>query len=84
MAQFEPEPIPASKDPAVVLNYVYLQFQLLSIVLEGVENVKLFERHVEPFRKDTGTIVLADGTDWDPGSGRGFYGWDGTTWFYLG
>lgn len=27
-------------------------------------------------------IVFADG--WDPGSGPGFYGWNGSAWVFLG
>ncbi len=33
-------------------------------------------QHVEPPRKYDGLFAFADGTDWDPGSGRGVYYWD--------
>lgn len=33
-------------------------------------------QHVEPDRLYEGMLVFADGTDWDPGSGRGFYYYD--------
>lgn len=29
-------------------------------------------------------IVFADGINWDPGSGAGFYGWNGSAWAFLG
>jgi hypothetical protein len=29
--------------------------------------------HAEPVRYWAGTVVYADGTDWDPGSGEGLY-----------
>lgn len=29
--------------------------------------------HAEPAKMRAGMIVLADGTDWDPGSGAGLY-----------
>ena len=33
---------------------------------------------VAPFPPVTGQLVIADGTSWDPGSGRGLYYYDGT------
>lgn len=40
--------------------------------------------HAEPERPYEGMLVIADGTDWDPGSGMGYYWWDGATWSFLG
>lgn len=40
--------------------------------------------HAAPVKLVTGTIVLADGTDWNPGSGAGFYGYYGGSWHKLG
>jgi len=34
------------------------------------------------FRVD-GTLVYADGTSWDPGSGEGFYAYYNSTWNKL-
>lgn len=31
-----------------------------------------------------GQIVRADGTNWDPGSGDGFYGYHSGAWVFLG
>ena len=42
------------------------------------------ELHVEPTRPRAGLVVLADGTDWDPGSGAGFYGYYAGAWHKLG
>jgi hypothetical protein len=40
--------------------------------------------HAEPARLREGMVVLADGTDWDPGFGAGFYGYYGAAWVKLG
>lgn len=34
--------------------------------------------------KKDGTIAYADGTSWNPGSGKGIYYYDGTNWNLLG
>lgn len=39
--------------------------------------------HVEPTRPRTGMLVFADGTDWNPGSGEGFYEYRGGAWHKL-
>lgn len=37
-----------------------------------------------PINPQEGDIVRADGTSWNPGSGRGFYGYDNGAWTFLG
>lgn len=38
---------------------------------------------VEPTKKETGQIVFADGTEWNPGSGRGLYYYDTNAWTFI-
>lgn len=52
--------------------------------LENQDIVRLTELHAEPIRPRLGMVVLADGSDWDPGSGAGFYGYYGGVWVKLG
>lgn len=42
--------------------------------------------HVAPSRPQGGKLYFADGTDWNPGSGRGMYVYDegATSYRYLG
>lgn len=42
------------------------------------------ELHAEPSKLRTGMTVLADGTDWNPGSGAGVYTYYGAAWHKLG
>ncbi len=58
----------------------YLQTELLAVyqALAEAEALDLRVTHQEPERPRDGMIVFADGTDWDPGSGRGLYVFDST------
>lgn len=40
--------------------------------------------HAAPAKPQEGQVVLADGTDWDPGSGAGVYCYYGAAWNRLG
>lgn len=40
--------------------------------------------HASPTRPQEGMVVKADGTDWNPGSGAGFYGYKSGGWVLLG
>lgn len=39
--------------------------------------------HVVPERPTPGMVVFADGTDWNPGSGRGLYEYRVASWVKL-
>mgnify|MGYP000122881985 CR=1 FL=1 len=41
-------------------------------------------RYVAPAKPRDGMVVLADGTNWNPGSGGGFYGYRASVWRFLG
>lgn len=53
--------------------------ELRKVALSAEERDFLMLRpiYVEPARPREGMIVYADGTVWDPGSGRGIYRYDG-------
>jgi hypothetical protein len=46
--------------------------------------IRLKELHNEPVKLFTGLTVMADGTDWNPGSGQGIYSYYGAAWHKLG
>ena len=48
------------------------------------ERLTLEMLHKAPTKYRDGTIVLADGTDWDPGAGAGYYGYHSGVWNKLG
>ena len=45
--------------------------------------LSLQTQHEEPGRLSEGLIALADGSDWNPGDGAGFYGYYGSAWVKL-
>ena len=49
----------------------------------GLTELRLVPLHVEPYRPRVGSLVYADGTDWDPGSGEGVYVYTGSAWVAL-
>ena len=75
---------PPSSTEATLLAYLIDEFANISQALEGVESVLLTKLHVEPEKPRDGMIILADGTDFDPGSGAGFYGRSAGAWVLLG
>ena len=40
--------------------------------------------YAAPDKPRDGLIVLADGTNWNPGAGAGFYGYRAGSWRFLG
>lgn len=75
-----------SPDVPLEYNPQWMQEILLQLITDLTlsRNQQVDEWHVAPTKPSTGMIVLADGTDWNPGSGRGFYGYDGASWRFLG
>lgn len=49
-----------------------------------VEGVILAELNAVPAKVFEGLTVRADGTNWNPGAGRGVYCYQGGAWTFLG
>lgn len=56
------------------------------IIIGGASNLVLWEHTSEPTVKNRGMLALADGSTWNPGSGRGIYLYDEDTgsWDFVG
>lgn len=84
MSLYAPSPVPseASELPGWLLQ----ELHALSTILQQMQTQQVDECAVAPSKPRTGMIVLANGTTWNPGSGRGYYGYDATTaaWRFLG
>lgn len=79
--------VPASVPNAAadLPRYLAQEQERLTDALESpFTHLLLDALHVEPSRKLNGMVVLADGTDWDPGSGEGIYAYYGGSWKKLG
>lgn len=82
MARYSPSIIPTNIEE--LRNFLFEEFSRISAAFDAVESVILPELHNAPSKPREGMVVLADGTDWNPGSGAGFYGYRGAAWVLLG
>ena len=77
---------PVLDDPKHGFDWVEQQFRILELLINnGTKVTQLLVSHSEPTRLKTGMLVIADGTDWDPGSGRGMYWYDAEApgWVFI-
>lgn len=64
-----------------VYNFFVRELSRLSGVL-AQNPVEVYT--AEPPKPYDGQMVIADGTNWDPGSGAGYYGYYNGSWRFLG
>ena len=83
MARYFPEPVPYTDDLAYLREYLGREFNRLLAAFEEVELLQVEELSAEPERPREGMIRFADGTNWNPGDGRGVYFYTGTVWNRL-
>lgn len=77
----------ASPDAKGGIEWAREEFARLSQSLTAPQLfITLAYLHREPSRVKPGMVVLADGTDWDPGSGAGMYRRNeaNTAWVFCG
>lgn len=79
---YNPEPIAPNDD---LRRYLAGELEKLAGVFQGFTiGFPLTELTAPPKKYRDGLIVFADGTLWNPGSGRGFYGYSSGAWRFLG
>jgi hypothetical protein len=54
-----------------------------ALATPSVNSVAFDILHEAPAHLATGTLIFADGTDWNPGSGAGLYEYRGGAWHKL-
>ena len=94
MPNYEPEVVPLSSvirdnSPSSRLldalrSYIGRELRRIAVSSFSTDDILLKELHVEPAKPRDGMIILADGTDFNPGSGAGFYGRKAGVWVLLG
>lgn len=72
--------------PEILAAWLRDQFVQIAAELNepNPEFVTLQTLHAAPARLYDGLTVLADGSDWNPGSGQGVYTYYGAAWHKLG
>lgn len=72
-------------DPAQLPGFLRQELQQISkSIAAPVFVLALATSNKPPDRLRDGDTVLADGTNWNPGSGQGVYTYYGATWHKLG
>jgi hypothetical protein len=65
-------------------DWVLEELEKIEKELNQVESVTLTTLNVAPDKPRDGMVIFADGTDFNPGSGVGYYGWYVGAWHFLG
>jgi len=69
-------------EPTGVFGWAVEEFRRISAAFSTIHELDTY--HVAPKKARTGMLVIADGTDWDPGAGQGVYCYYNSTWNRLG
>lgn len=74
---------PAITDYITLYTYLEAELKSIAAALREPDVVTFPVLHAEPPRPVAGYLAFADGTDWNPGSGRGFYEYRTSSWVKL-
>lgn len=87
---YKPEP-PPSDLPASAQRYLDTELHRIAAAVQGLlaviastSTLRLTPMAAEPASPADGVLIYTDGTTWDPGSGQGYYYWNGMAWTPLG
>lgn len=80
---YAPRPMPKASDEQSVLEWANSEFLAIARQFNSVTLTQLDVQNVAPPKPREGMIAFADGTDWNPGAGRGYYGFVEGTWTKL-
>lgn len=76
---------PTSTEPADIIAWAQRVVENLMFQLNnGIPRIRYREMHTVPSKPREGDVFFADGVDWNPGSGQGFYGYYGGAFHFLG
>lgn len=74
--------VPMEADPTGFLNEEFSRVEIGA--QEPAMFLSLSVLNKEPDKVFAGLVVLADGVNWNPGSGSGYYGYRAGAWQFLG
>lgn len=79
---YTPSPLPSSQD---LRQYVEAELLRIAQAFESVQGgVFLPVTTVAPTKPRESMVKFADGTGWNPGSGKGLYVYYGGAWHFAG
>ena len=69
--RWSPNPAPVS--PEQLPDYLFNELNRGGDIIFNLDTLRVEQTNVEPSKARDGDIRYADGTNWNPGSGRGIY-----------
>jgi hypothetical protein len=78
---YAPEQVPADKEDLPA--YIERELFKIKVAIDLLALGHLDETHVAPVKPRVGDLKLADGTNWNPGSGQGIYAYYNSVWNKL-
>lgn len=79
-----PEVITQGASLEEVVLWLFLEHNRLAVVLDIALARSVEFLNVQPTRPREGMVTGADGTNWNPGSGKGVYAYYSGAWHLLG
>lgn len=83
MSRYLPTEPSSIEDVDQLLAYVKDELSAISLKLAETTEIELRLRNVAPTKPRECMIVGADGTNWNPGGGKGIYAYLGGVWTKL-
>lgn len=84
MADYKPAEMPAIEGVEPLRQYVADEFARLQVHLNTPADFVVFRvNNVAPTRPTEGMVAFADGTNWNPGAGKGLYKYQAGAWIAL-
>lgn len=71
-------------DPKQMRQFMQDELYRIKVAVDALAAGHFTQVHVAPLRPRQGDTRLADGVDWDPGSGQGVYTYYNAAWHKLG
>lgn len=80
-----PSTLQASKSPDTgeLLKWIDRELRAIAAAMTDVTALELRPINTAPLRPREGMIVFADGTNWNPGFGKGLYVYRASAWAFL-
>jgi len=67
-----------------LVSFIVRENRRIAVALDGAMPSTLTELNAAPAKPRNYMVVAADGTNWNPGSGKGAYIYYSSAWHFLG
>lgn len=81
--QYSPGPMPSDLPPSAQ-RYLEEELGKIAVAIQRLAEGHIDVTYAPPLKPRAGDIRYADGTQWNPGSGRGLYLHNGMNWSWFG